>query len=410
MSYNRTARSPPLNSTSRAGTRNVVSGPSGDRRALRSSYTLRELGNAVAKSIMRIPRSAGLVSSARASLTRLASPINVIWAEIGEDRRAPYAGLNRIRFQGFVSIPTRRVGERSVPDTPGGHRDYTDGLLRVPVCAVMHCMRYALLLSFLVVAPVAATAQTAPAPAPPKTGAPAPAPAPAQPARPRAAAPAQSTRSGIAITVNDPNGSTIENVHVEVTGPMSKSGETNPAGQVNFPGLPAGTYRLRFTGDAVVAFEREATLRGGQVTPVQVTLTRAEPKKEVAAPPPAVVKPAVVGPVGSPQWGSLTDLAKKAQQSKPPRREVLLACSGNSRSTLLVLTEDQPQRVYDDAEATYYVLDGQGMVTIGDRPGEVTTGSFVSVPRGMPYTMTRRSNKPLIVLWVLSGARCEEAR
>lgn len=214
----------------------------------------------------------------------------------------------------------------------------------------------------------------------------------------------------MAITVNDSSGATIGNVHVEVMGPMARMGDTNEAGQVNFPGLPAGTYRLRFTGDEVIAFEREATLRGGQVTPVQVTLTRAEAKKEVAPPPAPAPKPATAGPVGSPQWGSLTDLAKKAQQSKPPLREVRLACSGNSRSTLLVLTEDQTQRVYDDAEATYFVLEGQGIVTIGNRPGEVSSGSFVSVPRGMPYTVTRRGNKPLVMLWVLSGAMCEEAR
>jgi mannose-6-phosphate isomerase-like protein (cupin superfamily) len=214
----------------------------------------------------------------------------------------------------------------------------------------------------------------------------------------------------MAITVTNPGGATLANVHVEVTGPMSRADDTNMAGQVNFPGLPAGTYRLRFTGEGVVAFEREAVLRGGQVTPLQVTLTPAEPKKEappapVAAPP----KPAA-GPVGSPQWGSLSDLAKRAQQSKPPRREMLLSCSGNSRSTLLVLTDNQPQRVYDEAEATYYVLDGQGTITIGDRPGEVTTGSFVAVPRGSSYTVTRRGNKPLVMLWVLSGAPCEEAR
>jgi mannose-6-phosphate isomerase-like protein (cupin superfamily) len=277
-------------------------------------------------------------------------------------------------------------------------------------------MRNALLLSLLLAAPAMATPQTAPAPAPPRTGAPAQTPPragtppPAQPARPRAAAPATATRSGIAITVTDPDGGTIENVHVEVMGPMSRTGDTNMAGQLNFPGLPAGTYRLRFSGDDVVAFEREATLRGGQVTPLQVTLTRAEPKKQPAAPTAPAPRPAAVGPVGSPQWGSLSDLAKRAQQSKPPRREVMLACSGNSRSTLLVLTEDQAQRVYDDAEATYYVLDGQGTVTIGDRPGEVSTGSFVAVPRGMAYSVTRRGNKPLIMLWVLSGARCEEAR
>jgi mannose-6-phosphate isomerase-like protein (cupin superfamily) len=112
--------------------------------------------------------------------------------------------------------------------------------------------------------------------------------------------------------------------------------------------------------------------------------------------------------VGSPQWGSLTDLAKRAQQSK--RREALLSCSGNSRSVLLVLTEDQPERVYEDGESTYYVLDGQGIVTIGGRPGDVSAGSFVSVPRGMKFSVMRRSNKPLVMLWVLNGSRCEEAR
>jgi mannose-6-phosphate isomerase-like protein (cupin superfamily) len=89
---------------------------------------------------------------------------------------------------------------------------------------------------------------------------------------------------------------------------------------------------------------------------------------------------------------------------------VLLACSGNSRSVLLLLNEDQPQRVYDDAESTYFVMDGQGAVKIGDRSGDVTVGSFVAVPRGMPFSITRRGNKPLVFLWVLSGSRCEEAR
>jgi mannose-6-phosphate isomerase-like protein (cupin superfamily) len=287
-------------------------------------------------------------------------------------------------------------------------------------------MRYVLLLSFLLVAPAVAASQTAPAPTPPRSGAPAPTPpragtppqtpprtgtpAPAQPARPRAAAPAPAGRSGIAITVTSPDGRTLEDVHVEVTGPMARMGDTNAAGQVNFPGLPAGTYRLRFSGEAVVTFEREAVLRGGQVTAVPVTLTPAEPKKEVPAPVAAAPKPPALGPAGSPQWGSLKDLAKRAQQSKPPRREAVLACSGNSRSVLLVLTEDQPQRVYDDAESTYYVLDGQGTVTIGDKPGAVSEGSFVAVPHAMPFSITRRGNDPLVMLWVLSGARCEEAR
>jgi len=214
------------------------------------------------------------------------------------------------------------------------------------------------------------------------------------------------------LNVLNPSGSPLEGIHVQVTGPMERMGDTNSAGQLNFPGLPAGTYRLRFTGDGVIAFEREAVLQAAKVTPLQVTLNLAEAKKEEpkAAPAPPPAPPPLVGPVGSPQWGSLTELAKRAAQSKPVRREVVIACSGNSRSMLQVLTEDQAQRVYADADSTYYVLDGQGVVKIGDRAGDVSPGWFVSVPRGMSYTVTRRGNKPLVMLWVLNGARCEEAR
>jgi mannose-6-phosphate isomerase-like protein (cupin superfamily) len=278
-------------------------------------------------------------------------------------------------------------------------------------------MVYLLLLSLVLATPAAALAQSAPAPAPPKTGTPAQTPprtggpaAPA-PARPRAATPAPPavSRSGMAITAASANGAPLEGVHVKVTGAMEREGDTNAVGQVNFPGLPAGTYRVRFSGEGVIAFEREAVLQGGKVTNVQVTLNPAEAKREAPKAPVAPPAP-VVGPAGSPQWGSLTDLAKRALQAKPTRREILLACSGNSRSVLLLLNEDQPQRVYDDAEITYYVLDGQGTVKIGDRPGDVEPGSFVSVPRGMPFTVTRRGNKALVLLWVLNGSRCEEAR
>src|SRR5688572_28066864 len=135
-------------------------------------------------------------------------------------------------------------------------------------------MRRLLLPSLLMIGTVAfaqapSTQKPAPAtpPAPaaqkPATGTPAtPAPAAPRPAR-RPAAPAG--RAGMAITVTDMRGMTLSGVHVEVTGPTERMGETDASGQLNFPGLTAGTYRLRFSGDPVTAFEKEVTVRAGQI-------------------------------------------------------------------------------------------------------------------------------------------------
>src|SRR5262245_56980524 len=124
----------------------------------------------------------------------------------------------------------------------------------------------------------------APAPAtqtpPPATQTPPPAtqkPAQTTPAPRRA--PVASARSGMAITVTSPQGSTISGVQVALMGPTERGGETDGSGQVNFPGLQAGTYRLRFSGDKVTAFEKEVAVVAGRIADVDVTLNPApEPK------------------------------------------------------------------------------------------------------------------------------------
>src|SRR5262245_54268810 len=144
-------------------------------------------------------------------------------------------------------------------------------------------MRMLLLSSFLIVGLIAASAQApgtpakppqgtgqpkpapgAPAPAPPSTTPPAttpPATTPpatttppaATPAPARRAAPATNSRSGMAITVTDPKGVTLSGIRVSVSGATARSGETDDSGNVNFPGMMAGTYRLRFDGDKVIS-------------------------------------------------------------------------------------------------------------------------------------------------------------
>jgi mannose-6-phosphate isomerase-like protein (cupin superfamily) len=266
-------------------------------------------------------------------------------------------------------------------------------------------MVIALLLSLLL---AQATTPSKPAPKPQPTTPPKAAPAQPRPAARQAA----NTVAGMAITVTDGKGTPFSDVTVEMTGTAARNGKTDAAGQLSIPGLRAGTYRLRFSGDAVTAFEREVTLKAGEIAKLAITLSPAAPVKVAPAPPPpapVTPQPPAAGPVGAPQLGSLSKLADQQRNTKE-RREVMLSCSGNTRNMLLALTDEQPQRIYDTAESTFYVLSGQGAAIVGKLQSIITTGSFIAVPRGTPFVLARQGNRPLIMLWTLSGEPCEVAK
>ena len=199
---------------------------------------------------------------------------------------------------------------------------------------------------------------------------------------------------------------------------MTREGTTDDSGTIRFTGLRAGTYRARFSGDRVITFEREVAVRTGQTSDVDVTLNPAEDKPAPAPPPPpppppppAPAAPAPVGPAGQPRATSLVDLAEKETISRnQPRRETLVACSGNTRSTLLQLNQEQGQRIYDGAESILYVIAGDGSVRLGTRDMAIGPGSVVSIPRSVGYALTKRGNRPLILLSVLTGEPCEQAQ
>ena len=255
------------------------------------------------------------------------------------------------------------------------------------------------------------TAQPAPAaPRPAPTTPPAaatPAPAPRRPAAPTAPA-----RSGIALTVTDGRGLPLANVKVTIAGTSDREGTTDTSGQVSFVGMQAGTYRVRFEGEKVTSFEREVTVRANQPTVVDVALTPAPPPPApvvVPAPAPAAAPP-VVGPAGSPQVLSIVDLAERQLGGNQPRRETLVSCSGNTRTTLVLLNQDQAERLYDNAEIDYYVVAGQGAIRLSGRETPLAAGTFVSLPRSTGHSVVRRGNRALILLVTLSGEPCEEAK
>ena len=236
-------------------------------------------------------------------------------------------------------------------------------------------------------------------------------PAQAPPAPRRAPAPAPASRTGVAITVTDSHGLPIPAVHVTIAGPSDRNGDTDERGQINFVGMQPGTYRARFDGEKLFTFEREVVVRSGQPTGIDVTLNAAPP---APAPPKAPVTEAraapVVGPPGMPQILSIVDLAEKQLSGNQARRETLVACSGNTRTTLVVLNQDQSDRLYDGAEIEYYVVAGQGAVRLNGRDTPLSAGSYVSVPRNTSHGIVRRGNRALILLSVLSGEPCEEAK
>jgi mannose-6-phosphate isomerase-like protein (cupin superfamily) len=204
---------------------------------------------------------------------------------------------------------------------------------------------------------------------------------------------------------------TLPGVTVELTGPTPRSGETDAGGQANFPGLNAGTYRLRFTGNAVTTFEREVTLAAGQIAKLPIRLTPA-PEAVAAAPAAPAPPPApVVGPEGQPQVLSVVDLVERELiAANVPRNDALIACSGNTRTMLVQLNEPQAQRVYTGAEALYYVVAGEGAIAVADRDVPLQAGVYASLPRGTTHALTRKGRRPLILLAVLSGEPCEVAK
>ena len=111
-----------------------------------------------------------------------------------------------------------------------------------------------------------------------------------------------------------------------------------------------------------------------------------------------------------PQILSIVDLAEKQLSGNQARRETLVACSGNTRTTLVVMNQDQAERLYDGAEIEYYVVAGQGAVRLNGRDTPLSAGSYVSVPRNTSHGIVRRGNRALILLSVLSGEPCEEAK
>jgi hypothetical protein len=232
-------------------------------------------------------------------------------------------------------------------------------------------------------------------------------------AKPRPAASGGATTTAL-LFVTDSSGRSIEDVTVTVMGPVDREVKSPASGPTRIQGLRGGTYRLRFTREGFITFEKELVWRAGSAAPeLSVTLNPAPappapppPAPAAAAPAPTPAAPKLPSP-GTPKSMSLLDfIEKNFISAREPQKENLVGCSGVGQALLWQVREPWGGRQHESADGMIYVIAGDGSIKIGDRDFAVTNGSFSVVPRGTTYTLSRRGRNPLIILALLAGAPC----
>jgi hypothetical protein len=231
----------------------------------------------------------------------------------------------------------------------------------------------------------------------------APSAATAQQRRAAAPAPAPTTAT---ITVTDLSGAPLADVHVTLRGALDRSGSTPSNGTVKFDGLRPGTYRLRFDKAGYVLFERELEIRAGQPAPTpSVSLSPAEAPAPL--PPPEPAKPAGLPPPGKAVTVNLPDfIERNLIGNTQPQKASDISCSGLGNTVLWQVREPWTNRLHENADAMLYVVAGEASLRLGSTDVPVEAGSFVQVPRGTTYSITRRGRNPIIILATLVGQPC----
>jgi hypothetical protein len=213
--------------------------------------------------------------------------------------------------------------------------------------------------------------------------------------------------------ITDGSGRAIENVTVNVMGPVDREVKSPASGATRVEGLRAGTYRVRFSHENFITFEREITWRAGTSAPeLSITLNAAPKPPPPPAPAPVVVAPPststpALPPPGAPKTVGIPEfLEKNFITNREPQKESLVGCSGLGQAMLWQIREPWTGRRHESADGMFYVVAGEGRLKLGEREFTVASGAFAVVPRGTVYNLSRSGRNPLMVLAVLAGAPC----
>jgi mannose-6-phosphate isomerase-like protein (cupin superfamily) len=212
------------------------------------------------------------------------------------------------------------------------------------------------------------------------------------------------------VTVTDPSGAPIRDVHVTLSGAVNRSGATQSNGVVKFDGVRAGEYRLEFTKEGFLAIDRQFEWRARQPAPT-VAVVMAPPPAPPPPPAPAPEPPKATSskpPPGKPVSLSLPDFIEKNYISNSePQKVSSVGCSGLTQNVLWQIREPWENRQHEAADLMIYVIAGEGTLRLDGRDIPMQAGHFASVPRGSSYSLLRRGRNPLIALATLVGEPCQ---
>jgi hypothetical protein len=196
-----------------------------------------------------------------------------------------------------------------------------------------------------------------------------------------------------------------------MTGPVDREVKSPDTGATRVDGLRAGTYRVRFTHERFITFEKEITWRAGTAQPeMSITLSAAPPLPPPLPPPaPVVVAPAApkLPPPGTPKTLGVPEYVEKNLiTGREPQKESLIGCSGLAQAMLWQIRDPWNGRQHESADGMLYVIAGEGRLKLAEREFNISAGAFAQVPRGTTYSLSRSGRNPLVVLALLSGAPC----
>jgi hypothetical protein len=201
----------------------------------------------------------------------------------------------------------------------------------------------------------------------------------------------------------------LPGIKVHANGPVVRSGVSDAQGTVRFLALRPGTYRLRFEGDKFITLEREVTLRTGQPTDVEVSLTPAPPPP----PPPPAPKPEPAAPVRmnvrppEPRSLSIPDYVERNLiGSREPSKSSVLACGATATASLVQVREPIKDRVHPDADEYLYVVGGEGTLALPTQDVSLQAGMLALVPRGANHAIQRRGRGVLVLMAILTDTPC----